>query len=151
MEMNLREGEEVVLDDGYSGFRRKLTLTNQRLIFWRKQGVFRTVWAQEEEIPLTEIEEAYVEPGGAFGWSSAMLKMKNGESIELGLKLPDSQSFAADFGGEGLAGMHQRLQAINDRWVDAINTQLRAKVEDRTQKLEDRIRELEEKLKEKEK
>jgi len=47
---------------------------------------------------------------------------ENGESVELGLKLPDSQAFAADFGGEGLAGMHQRLKAINDRWVNAINS-----------------------------
>jgi hypothetical protein len=145
--MKLREGEQVVLDDGYLGFRRKLTLTNQRLIFWRKHGFFGTSWAQEEEIPLAEIEEAYAEPYGPFGWSTAMLKMKNGESIELGLKLPDSQSFMPDLAGERLSGMHQRLKTINDTWVGAINSKLWTKTENRTQEL-DRIRELEEKMKE---
>ncbi len=131
--MKLREGEQIVLDDGYLGFRRKLTLTNQRLMFWKKYGFFRTSWAQEEEIPLAEIEEAYAEPSSAFGWSTAMLKMKNGESVELGLKLPDSEPFMPDLEGESLSGMHQRLKAIKDRWVDAINSQLMAKAEDRTQ------------------
>lgn len=81
--MKLSEGEQIVLDDGYLGFRRKLTLTNQRLIFWKKHGFFRTSWAQEEEILLTEIEEAYTEPSGAFGWSTAMLKMRNDKSMSL--------------------------------------------------------------------
>ena len=127
--MKLREGEQVVLDDGYLGFRRKLTLTNQRLIFWKRHGFFRTSWAQEEEISLAEIEEAYAEPSGAFGWSAAMLKMKNDKSIELGLKLPDSEPFMPDLREEKLSSMHQRLKAIKDRWVDAINSQLMAKAE----------------------
>jgi hypothetical protein len=125
--MKLREGEQVVLDYGYLGFRRKLTLTNQRLIFWRKHGFFRTSWAQEEEIPLAEIEEAYAEPYGPFGWSTVMLKMKNGESVELGLTLPDSEPFMSDLQGESISSMHQRLKVIKDRWADAINSQLMAK------------------------
>jgi hypothetical protein len=147
--MKLREGEQIVLDDGYLGFRRKLTLTNQRLIFWKKHGFFMTSWAQEEEIPLTEIEEAQIEPSGAFELSTAMLKMKNDQSIELVLKLPESQSFEAHMVGEKLSGMHQRLKTIKDSWVDAINSQLMAKAEDRTQELEDRNSKLREKPKEK--
>jgi hypothetical protein len=42
------------------------------------------------------------EPHAIF--CSAMLTMKNGESVELRLKLLDSQAFAADFGEEELAG-----------------------------------------------
>ena len=148
--MKLREGEQIVLDDGYLGFRRKLILTNQRLIFWKKHGFFRTSWAREEEIPLTEIEEAYTEPSGTFGWSTAMLKMRSYKSIKLGLKLPDSEPFMPDLEGERLYSMHQRLKAIEDRWVDAIHSQLMAKVEDRTQELEDRIRRIEEKINKKE-
>jgi hypothetical protein len=144
----LREDENIVLEDGYAGFRQNLILTNMRLITVEKKGWFRTSLSIKKENPFEQIEEAYVKPGGAFVWNSAMLKMKNGESVELGMKLPESQAFAADFGGEGLAGMHQRLKAIKGRWVDATNNQLRAKD---TQKLEDRIRELEEKLNEKEK
>jgi hypothetical protein len=86
-----------------------------------------TSWAQEEEISLAEIEEAYAEPCGAFGWSTVMLKMKNGESVELGLKLPDSEPFMSDLEGESLSSMHQRLKVIKDSWLDAINSQLMAK------------------------
>ena len=94
-----------------------------------KKGFFSDSFNMKKEIPLEQIEEACVEPSDDFGWSSTMLKMKNGESFSLGLKLPNSESFAADFGGEGLAGMHQRFKAINDSWVNAINSQLGAKIE----------------------
>lgn len=42
-----------------------------------------------------------------------------------------------------------RTKTLCDKWVNAINQQLRLKVENQTEKLEKRIRELEEKLKEK--
>ena len=145
MELELIDGENIILEE--VSFSQKLILTNTRLMILEKKGFFINSFNMKKEIPLEQIEEAYVESGGAFGWSSAMVKMKNGESLNLGLKLPDSQAFVADFGGEGLAGMHQRLKAINDSWANAINSQLRAKIENRTQKLEDSIRELEEKLK----
>ena len=44
-----------------------------------------------------------------------------------------------------------RTKTLCDKWVNAINQQLRLKVEDQTETLEKRIRELEKKLKEKEK
>lgn len=123
--MKLSEGERILLDDGSVGFRRKITLTNKRLIFQKKKGFISTSWVQDDEIPLDKIEEAYVEIVSKFsGKSAAMLRMKNGESIELGLKLTDSEVFGADFGGEGLAGMNLRLKMTNDRWVNAINNQL---------------------------
>ena len=132
--MKLSEGERVVLDDGSVGFRRKLTLTNKRLIFQKKKGFISTSWVQDDEIPLDKIEEAYVEIVSKFsGKSAAMLRMKNGESIELGLKLTDSEVFGADFGGEGLAGMNLRLKMKNDRWVNEINNQLN---KNRIEKLE---------------
>jgi len=127
MELGLLEGENVILEE--VRFSQKLILTNMRLMILEKKGFFINSFNMEKEIPLEQIEEAYVEPSGAFGWSSVIVKMKKGESFNLGLKLPDSQAFAADFGGEGLAGMHQRLKAINDSWANAINSQLGAKVE----------------------
>jgi hypothetical protein len=45
--------------------------------------------------------------------------------------------------------MAVRTKTLCDKWVNAINQQLRQKVESRTEMLEKRIRELEEKLKEK--
>jgi type II secretory pathway predicted ATPase ExeA len=54
---------------------------------------------------------------------------------------------APDMATEGAV----RTKTLCDKWVSAINQQLRLKVESQTEKLEERIRELEEKLKEKEK
>lgn len=123
--MELEADEEIILDDGPLGFRRKLMLTNKRLIVQKKQGVFTTKWVQEEEIPLDEIEEAYVEPGGAFvALSTAMLKMINQEPIELGLKLSDSQMLGTTLAGDQLTDMTIRMKTLNDRWVNAINNQL---------------------------
>jgi hypothetical protein len=127
MELELLEGENIILEEG--SFSQKVILTNMRLMILEKKGFFRDSFNMEKEIPLEQIEEAYVESGGAFGWSSTMVKMKKGESFNLGLKLPDSQAFAADFCGEILAGMNQRLKAVNDSWVNAINSQLGAKIE----------------------
>jgi len=127
MELDLLKGENIILEE--VSFSQKLILTTMRLMILERTGFFKNSFSMKKEIPLEQIEEAHVEPSGPFGRSSAMVKMKKGESFNLGLKLPDSQAFAADFGGEGLSGMHQRLKAINDSWVNAINSQLGAKVE----------------------
>jgi rRNA maturation endonuclease Nob1 len=127
LEMKLLEGEQIVLDDGPLGFRKKLTLTNKRLIIQKGKGLFNVYWAQESEIPLEEIEEAYVEPGGVFfTMSTAMLKMKNQQSIELGLKLSDSQMLGSTLASDDLTDMNLRMKTVNDRWVNAINNQLNA-------------------------
>ena len=55
MALEFFEGEEIVLDDGQLGFRKKLTLTNKRLIIQKCKGVFSVSWEQESEIPLEEI------------------------------------------------------------------------------------------------
>jgi hypothetical protein len=121
----LDEDEKIILDDGPVGYRRKLTLTNKRLIFLKKKGVLTTSWVQEDEIPLEEIEEAYVEPGGAFfSLSTAWLKMKNQEPIELGLKLSDSQMLGTTLASDQTTDMTLRIKTVNDRWVNAINNQL---------------------------
>ena len=41
METELLEGEKVILEDGYAGFRQNLILTNARLITVGKTGWFR--------------------------------------------------------------------------------------------------------------
>src|SRR4030067_3532635 len=125
MEFKLLTGEQIVLDNGSLGFRKKLTLTNKRLIIQTGRGFFSVTWEQEDEIPLQEIEEAYVEPGGAFiTLSRAMLKMKNRGDIELGLKLSDSQMLGTTLATDELTDMTLRMKTVNDRWVTAINNQL---------------------------
>jgi len=48
--MELEKDEHVILDDGTLGFRKKLTLTNQRLIVQKGKGFFKVSWKKEEEM-----------------------------------------------------------------------------------------------------
>jgi hypothetical protein len=123
--MQLVPGENIVLDDGPLGFRKKLTLTNKRLIIQKGKGLFNVTWEIESTIKLDDIEEAYVEPGGAFMvLSKAMLKLKNShEPLELGLKLSDTQMLGTSLAGDELTDMSVRMKTVNDRWVNAINNQ----------------------------
>jgi hypothetical protein len=152
MEIALLEGEEVVLEDGYVGYKQKLTLTNKRLLYIKGEGLFRTTWKLNEEIPLEQIEEAYTQTIGSLTqMSEAMLRMKDGKNRELNVHFGGGDALgmltAPDMATEGAI----RTKTLCDKWVSAINQQLRLKVESQTEKLEERIRELEEKLKEKEK
>ena len=148
--MELLEGEKVVLNNGYVGYRQKLTLTNKRLIYTKKKGVFKATWNMIEEIPLEQIEEAYTHTSGGFSQKSyAKLRMKDGKIRELNVEPGTGDALvmlgAADMGTE----LTIRTKTVCDKWVNAINQQLRLKGESQTEKLEERIRELEKKLKEK--
>jgi hypothetical protein len=152
LEFKLLEGETIVLDDGYVGYRQKLTLTNKRLIYIKKEGFFSGFERVMEEIPLEQIEEAYTQTSGLLTQSSlAILRMKDGQTRELDVHFGGGDALGMLFAPDMPTENAIRTKTLCDKWVNAINQQLRAKVEDRTQKLEDRIRELEEKLKEKEK
>jgi hypothetical protein len=152
MEMKLLEGEEVVLDNGYVGHRQKLTLTNKRLVYSKKEGFFKTTWNVTEEIPLEQIEEAYTHTKGTLTQaSSAMLRMKDGKIRELSVNFGGGDALGMLTAPDMATDMAIRTKTLCDKWVNAINQQLRLKVEDQTETLEKRIRELEKKLKEKEK
>ena len=148
--MKLLEGEKVVLDDGYVGYRQKLTLTNKRLAYKKKEGVFKTKWNMTQEIPVDQIEEAYTHTTGGFSQKSyAKLRMKDGKITELNVEPGTGDALgllgAVDMGTE----LAIRTKTVCDKWVNAINQQLRIKGESQTEMLEQRIRELEKKLKEK--
>jgi len=150
MEIKLLEGEKVVLDDGYVGYKRKLTLTNKRLVYVRGEGLFSTTWKLDEEIPLEKIEEAYTQTiGGLTQMSKAILKMKGGETRELKVS-GGSGDLGSLFATDMATDMAVRTKTLSDKWVNAINQQLRLKTESTTEILEKRIKELEEKLKERE-
>jgi hypothetical protein len=157
MEMELLEGEAVVLDNGNVGYRQKLTLTNKRLIYTQKEGFFTTTWNVTEEIPLEQIEEAYTDDKrvglGLSKASFAMLKMKDGETRELNIHIGDSDSLGMMFAADAGTDFAVRTKTVCDKWVNAVNQQLsaglRLKADSQTEKLEQRIKELEEKLKEK--
>lgn len=123
--MELEKDENIILDDGPLGFRRKLTLTNKRLIIQKGEGLFRVTWKQESEIPLAEIEEAYLVADSFSALSSIKLRMKNGESVDLQLKLGDTQALGASLAADTLTDMAVRMKILNDRWISAINNRLR--------------------------
>ena len=77
--------------------------------------------------------------------------MKNGEEIDLDLKLGDGDTLGIMLGPDEGTEMSIRTKALCDRWVTAINQRLKndSQAEKRTEMLEERIRQLEEKLKEK--
>jgi hypothetical protein len=150
--MELSKDEDIVLDDGYVGYRQKLTLTNKRLIYSKKEGMFKTTWNVMEEIRLEQIEEAYTHTkGGLTQLSVAMLRMKDGGTRELNVHFGGGDALGSLLAADTATDMAVRTKTLCDKWVNAINQQLRLNVESRTETLEKRIRELEEKLKEKEK
>lgn len=53
--LELKKDEHIILDGGTLGFRKKLTLANQRLIIQKAKGFFKVSWKKEDEIPLKEI------------------------------------------------------------------------------------------------
>jgi len=152
MEINLLEGEKIVLDDGYVGYKQKLTLTNKRLVYVRGEGFLSTKWKLDEEIPLEQIEEAYTQTQGTLTqMSKAVLKMKNGQTRELRINIGGGDTLGILFSPDMPTDSAIRTKTLCDKWVNAINQQLRLKVGSQTETLEKRIRELEEKLKDKEK
>jgi hypothetical protein len=142
--------EKIVLDDGYVGYKQKLTLTNKRLIYSKKAGWFKADWVRVDEILLDDIEEAYTHTSGGLAQSSsAMLKMKNGTVRELNVHTGSVDALGMLVAADTATDMAVRTKTLCDKWVSAVNQQLRLKTENRTETLEKRIRELEEKLKEK--
>ncbi len=147
--MGIQEAEKVVLDNGYVGFRKKLTLTNKRLIYRKKEGLFKSEWIVEKEIPLELIAEVFTNTNKGLAQSSnAMLKMKDGQIKELNVSLGNEDSIETLFAVDTASDMALRTKTECDRWVNAIDQELRHRVESQTEMLEKRIRALEEKLKE---
>lgn len=119
--MELKGDEHVILnEDGAMGFRRKLTLTDKRLILQKGHGVFKVTWTIEEEIPLVEIMEAYAHVESFTSLPILKLRLKKGGTRNIRLKLSDSQLVGTM--GEDSA-MMMKIRSLTDRWVNAINHQ----------------------------
>lgn len=119
--MDLEKDERVILDDGPLGFRKKLTLTNKRLITQEGKGFLSVKWNKVEEIPINDIAEAYTEVGSFIALSTMVLKLKNGQTKESKLKLSDSQIMGASLSQDMGTNMEMRVKFVTDRWVSAIN------------------------------
>lgn len=119
--MELEKDEKIVLDKGALGFRKKLTLTNKRLIVQEGKGLLSVKWKIAEEIPIREISEAYAEVGSFTAMSTLMLKLKNGATKEFHLKLNDSQMLGSFLSTDMGTDLPMRMKFVVDRWVTAIN------------------------------
>jgi len=130
--MELEEDENVLLDGGPLGYRKKLILTNKRLLVHKGKGFFNVTWKIENEIPLSKIEEATEDMDTFTSYSRLVLKMKNKEKMNFGFKLTDSQMLSS-FGDTST--MNLKIKAITDKYVTAINHQINKKVEENPLKL----------------
>jgi len=111
----LSDGEEIIFDDGNIGRKKKLVLTNKRLIFLQGKGRFNKTYQKEDEIPIEDIESAHYDT--EFG--AIVLQLKNGEKEVIDFIGFDS--FEDVLMGTNSDISEVRLQATIDRWVNAIN------------------------------
>ncbi len=123
-EMKLKRDENLIMDNGPLGLKKKLMLTNKRLIIQKDEGVFNVDWKQEKVISLNSIEDIYLETKGFSGLSSMKIKMKKGKSIELSLSLGDSWLIDDTSETKLDKDKSEQLKMLNYRWVRAITNQL---------------------------
>ncbi len=133
--MELEEKENIILDEGPLGYRKKLILTNKRLLVHKGKGFFKVTWKIEQEIPLTKIEEATEHMDTFTSMSSLILKLKNKEKMNFRFKLTDSQMVGSMFGGDAGSMMTIKVKAVTDKYVTAINHQINKKTEENPLKL----------------
>lgn len=119
--MELGKDERIILDDGTLGFRKRLTLTNKRLIILKGKGFFKVTWKKEEEISIEEIEEAYAHVDSFTSMSVMKLRLKNGRTKDIRFKLSDSQMVGGMLGDPNTA-LPMKVKSITDRWVNVINS-----------------------------
>ena len=116
MEMRLLEGENIILEG------RNLTLTNKRLVTLKRKGLFNPYVMVVKEMFL---DEAHNESGGFGGLPTLIVKLKNGECIEVRVAMSSGDALSTMFAGDYITDTTARQNAVNERWVNAINNQLR--------------------------
>ena len=128
--MELEKDETVLIDECFWGSKKKLVLTNRRLLVQKRKGIVRKRWKTENEISLDEIEEAYRMMDLFTSLSSLILSLRNREKMHFVFRLTDSQmpSLIGDVGT--LIPMETR--AITNKYVTAINRQIQKEVTEKT-------------------
>lgn len=120
--MELEEDENTILDDGFWGSKKKLVLTNKRLIVQKQEGIIRLTWKLENEILLEEVEEAYGMLDVFTSLSSLILKLKNNEQLIFNFRLVDTQM--SMFGGDTRFSIPMKTKEITDKYLTEINNQI---------------------------
>ena len=120
--MKLVKDEHIILSEYVLGFRKKLTLTNKRLVVQQGRGFLKVTWENKADIPLEELEEACAHVESGTSMSMMKLRLKNGNTKDIRFKLHDSEMIGASpSAGEAILA---KVKSITDRWVNAINKQI---------------------------
>ena len=99
---------------------------------------------RSSQIPLEQIEEAYVDTTGSLVQNSTVkLRMKNGKICDLTLMLSDGDNMGLMFGENDGVQWAVRTKTLCDRWVNAIRQQLGKCAKNEIDALKERIRQLE--------
>ena len=122
--MKLKRDERIILDNGPLGLKKKLTLTNKRLIIQKDEGVFTTQWKKDKVIPLKTIEDIYLETKTQTGLSLMKIKLKNGKNFDVSLSLSDSWLISDSPENNLDKEKSSQMKMLNYRWVKAITNQL---------------------------
>jgi hypothetical protein len=122
LEIELLEGEKVVLEDSVGSW--AVMLTDKRLVIQKKKGIFHSFWVIVSDFPLDTIEKAYTEMEPLAGITSLWLDFKDGESAQFP-KLIGSAELIGTLGAADIpTDMAVKINAVNNKWVNAINNQL---------------------------
>lgn len=122
--MKLKRDESIILDNGPLGLKKKVSLTNKRLIIQKDEGVFTTQWKKKKVIPLKSIEDVYLETNSQTGFSSMKLKLKSGKNYDISLTLSDSWIINDTPETNLDKEKSNQMKMLNYRWVKAITNQL---------------------------
>lgn len=117
--MKLEKDEHKILSEYTLGFRKKLTLTNKRLIVQQGEGFFRITWKNETEIPLEEIVEACSDGESPTSFNVMKLRLKNGDTREIHFMPKDSEIMKQPTDS---TAVQTRVKSITDRWVNEVNS-----------------------------
>lgn len=112
---NLEKDERIILDEAKIAFRDKIILTNKRLVILSPKGFLSSTFVKSYEIPLSEILEAQIDISGFTGNSKMILKMRDSGQKEFRF----DPGAVATFSGTTQSALV--LNAITDKWVNAIN------------------------------
>ena len=122
--MKLKRTEKIVMDNGPLGLKKKLTLTNKRLIIQKDEGIFNVDWKQEKAISLDSIADIYLETKDFSGLSAMSIKLKKGKPIKLALSLNGSWLIGDSPETKLDEEKSIQMKMLNYRWVRAITNQL---------------------------
>ena len=115
---------QILEDKGYFEGTRRILLTNKRLIFFKKKGVFGDFNLLEREIPLNDISECTLEKSSLEG-NKIKIQLKNGKSHFL---IFPAKLAALAFGS--VYDFDQTKSSITDKWLLAINQQIQKGVQE---------------------